>query len=1126
MRLKAESYTGNLLCESCGRVNCPCGESCECHNFCRCLANNIDATLNKEEEKYWKEKGFQATSSYNIGEDLNANDHRFRVHLSIVGPHCSACVVTVTRALKMYLYKKLASAGGSADNVKDVLVSLDNADFTLVIPDNFMTTNALDDGEEGLQMEEYVKVLAKGAVEAIEDAGFDATLMNIENLNASVKFDPYFRSGIQRNKNHVHGATNATISDESLRGAKRERSLVLQLKPVSIEGEKNPRKRIEDVLRSIRSTYGNKYPNEVEKPAISHITWEEFDTMSNNSIEYITIMYNPVLLATASSSLPQKIFDNQIAGNQKVAKEDEGDNENNANGEVRGGIKLILQVIHKTGLYQASIQPLPSQSSCSNDENKVALHAQSQRQQVISKRREFFISLVGTLPVLLISMIISKFHAFDPFLEYSFNASIPSFTVEVLLLWLLATPVQFYSGWVFYRGAYYGIRNRILGMDVLVASGTSAAYGYAVYQVVSDIVKDQDMDIHHMKEGDGMSMSGMGAHFFETSAVLISFVLLGQWLQLLATRRTSLALTKLLGLQSRTAMLVTPLSMHVDPKEISKSENFDPTTFSFHTEEVPTSIIEKDDILQIIRGSAIPADGKIIFGTISVNESMITGESLPVLKSGSLSQADKKGKGNANVVGGTVAVEGTAYMVVTGVGKDTTLSQIVQLMEHAQMSRVPIQEFADRVASIFVPVVCSIAIISFIIWFVLCSLDVVPQRWYGDQNQSKFTFSFLFGVTVLVVSCPCALGLATPTAVMVGTGVGALNGILIKSGESLQKASTVNAVIFDKTGTLTQGRPCVTDFKTLEAAIDDETLLWYLGTLEKNSEHPLGAAIVSYAEKNISPNKMVSKPFGEPSAFAAVTGKGVSCSIEKTDVAVGNRSFAESKSWIISEEVERILICLEDEGKTAVIAAVNGIVAAVIGISDEVRKDSSMTIKALKDKGVDVWMVTGDNFRTATSVAKRLGLPHDRIVAESLPATKVNKIKALQSEGKTVAMVGDGINDSPALAQADVGIAIGAGTEIAIEAADMVLVKNEVSDVFVAVDLSTKIFTRIKLNFIWALLYNCLGIPIAAGVFYPWIQVSLPPTVAAVAMACSSVSVVTSSLHLKLYRPPVLCEKE
>jgi len=359
---------------------------------------------------------------------------------------------------------------------------------------------------------------------------------------------------------------------------------------------------------------------------------------------------------------------------------------------------------------------------------------------------------------------------------------------------------------------------------------------------------------------------------------------------------------------------------------------------------------------------------------------------------------------------------------------------------------------------------------------------------------------------------------------MVGTGVGATNGILIKSGESLQKASSVDAVIFDKTGTLTAGQPSVTNFENLHGSMDNDLLLWFLGSLEKNSEHSLGTAIVSYAEKIIPHHKMLEKPFEEPESFVALTGKGVSCvlSKEKTKVAIGNRGFAAMKGWSINNEAENILISLELSGKTAVIAAINDVVAAIIGISDEIRVTSKSTVKTLMDKGLDVWMVTGDNMRTAVSVARSLELPYDKIVAEALPATKVNKIRSLQSEGKRVAMIGDGINDSPALAQADVGIAIGTGTEIALEAADMVLVKNEVSDVYVAIHLSKKIFNRIKLNFLWALLYNCMGIPIAAGVFYPLVQISLPPTVAAVAMACSSVSVVTSSLLLKLYRPPVI----
>ena len=418
--------------------------------------------------------------------------------------------------------------------------------------------------------------------------------------------------------------------------------------------------------------------------------------------------------------------------------------------------------------------------------------------------------------------------------------------------------------------------------------------------------------------------------------------------------------------------------------------------------------------------------------------------------------------------------------------------------------------------------------------YALCSSNVVPEKWYRDElGEDAATFSLMFAIACLVISCPCALGLATPTAVMVGSGVGARCGVLIKGGETLEIASKVDSVIFDKTGTLTLGIPAVTDFIPIRSMKEDrrldreqdiadqDYLLWLLGSLERNSEHPLARAIVTYAEEQLC-DALDNSPFVQPSSFRGVTGRGTSgILLGHVPVAVGSRVFASMLDIEVSSYADDWMKRLEEEGKTAILAAVHGRVCAVLGIADEVKSDAADSIAYLRDSlGVDVWMVTGDNSRTASAISRRLGIPSNRIVSEALPAAKLEKVCALQDEGQVVAMVGDGVNDSPALAQADVGMSLGTGAEIATEASDVVLVKGHVSDVCTALHLSRAIFRRIRWNLFWSLLYNSLGIPIAAGVFYPLVHARLPPTVAAVAMALSSVSVVLSSLTLRCYRPP------
>jgi len=727
-----------------------------------------------------------------------------------------------------------------------------------------------------------------------------------------------------------------------------------------------------------------------------------------------------------------------------------------------------------------------------------------QKEEVSSKKRAFLYSFVGTLPILIMTMILPhiSFRALNDILHHPIHIGRSTVVLEALILWVLCTPIQFGCGWSFYKSCWFGLKHGVLGMDVLVAVGTSSSYGYAVWATLAGSVE---------------------YHFFETSAVLICFVLLGKWMQSLAVRRTSQALTQLMELQPKTAIQI------ILPPETKLDDcSWDPLQDSYEEMIVPLNEIHKGDLVKVLKGSSIPADGVVRFGEMSVDESMITGESVPVLKT----------KGSI-VLGGTICAEsgqaaGAAFVEVTGVGSSTALSQIVKLVQEAQNRQVPIQNLADTISGIFVPTVVAISLITFMVWYALIQGGAVPAS-YLPNGESPATFSLLFGIACLVISCPCALGLATPTAVMVGTGVGAKNGVLMKGGETLELASRVDSVVFDKTGTLTKGKPAITDFSVMvtdrvfwEEIVSpshqeskhstEDYILWLLGSLERNSEHPLAGAVVTYAEEKLEQ----SLPFAQPTNFVALTGRGASGTIKSNiEVAVGNRAFCQLQNIEIDPRVENCMQRIERQGKTAIAAAVNSTVCVVMGIADQLKPDAAASIAYLEEKlGVDVWMVTGDNRRTARAIARQLNLPTNRVIAEALPVAKVQQVQKLQEDGRIVAMIGDGVNDSPALAQANVGLSLGTGAEIAAEASDMVLVRGNVSDVCTALDLSKVIFRRIQLNLLLSLLYNSLSIPLAAGVFYPFIHARLPPTVAAIAMALSSISVVGSSLALRLYRAP------
>ncbi len=742
-------------------------------------------------------------------------------------------------------------------------------------------------------------------------------------------------------------------------------------------------------------------------------------------------------------------------------------------------------------------------------EDRLQRILRQQDSQLKTRRNAFLWSFAGTVPILLITMVMPRVLHKDNFVCHFFKQHVEVFgcslLVEAIVVWLLTTPVQFICGYSFYKTSFHGIRRGVLGMDVLVSIGTTSSYIYAFLSMWKD---------------------DPGYRFFETSAVLITFVLLGKWMNALAVRKTSQALTQLMKLQSKTAIKITTTSTSLDL--------WNPLRDPYTEETVPIQNVHPGDIVKILRGSNIPADGVVLHGELTVDQSMITGESIPVLKSP-----------GDDVLGGTICAEtgiasdgkekdhaltAAAFVRVTGVGADSALSQIVQMVQEAQSKQVPIQKLADSIASVFVPVVVVFSFLTFLAWLACCKTGIVPIGWYGDENP--IAFSLMFGIASLVISCPCALGLATPTAVMVGTGVGASHGILMKGGETLEVASKANVVLFDKTGTLTRGKPAVTDFTRVasdeflrslmsgESMSPDDFLVWLLGSLERNSEHILATAIVKFTEQKIE-NLLRSKPLSQPTDFVAMTGRGASGIINGSiKVAIGNRSFAERENMDIPQEVEDCLQRLESEGKTAIIAGINGTACGVLGIADEIKSEAPKTVRYLKKLGMDVWMVTGDSKRTARAIARQLDLPEDRVIAEALPTSKIDQVRRLQQQDKIVCMVGDGVNDAPALTEADVGISMGTGSDIAAEASDMVLVAGNVAGVCTALHLSRAIFKRIQLNFAFSMGYNIFCIPLAAGVLFPFFQLRLPPTVAAIAMALSSVSVVFSSLALRLYKPP------
>ncbi len=658
-------------------------------------------------------------------------------------------------------------------------------------------------------------------------------------------------------------------------------------------------------------------------------------------------------------------------------------------------------------------------------------------------RRKFLVGLVFSIPLLYFMLL--EFFPMLPFGEQVLSRM-------GFISLILAIPVQFILGWGFYRGMWASLRMKTFNMDSLIAIGTSTAFVYSLYEFIRFVV------VH------GTVWAPMGSKipdlYFEIGVFLITFVLLGKWLEARAKGKTSDAIKKLMGLQPKTARV-----MRGD-----------------QTLDVPIEQVVVGDIVVVRPGEKIPVDGIVTKGLTAVDQSMLTGESIPVEK-----------KEGDLVVGATMNKNGSIEFQATKVGSETALAQIIRLIEDAQGSKAPIQAHADRISAWFVPAVIGVAIITFLVWYFFLG--------------ATLSFALLTFVSVIVIACPCALGLGTPTAVMVGTGKGAEYGILIKGGEPLEKTSHIQTIVFDKTGTLTKGKPEVTDVVSV-SELDEEEVLRLAASLEKTSEHPLAESICAYAEQKQIAVKSVD-------GFKAIPGHGVSGRIDGAEYALGNRRLMAHLKLDISHLAQK-LEGLEDAGKTAMMIASKDQVLGIVAAADVLKESSADTIRVLQQMGIDVYMITGDNERTAQAIAKQVGITN--ILSEVLPEDKAMEVKKLQSGGKNVVMVGDGINDSPALAQADVGIAMGSGTDVAMESAGIVIIKNDLRDVLTAIQLSRTTMRKIRENLFFALFYNVIGIPVAARVF-AGIGIVLRPELAGLAMALSSVSVVSNSLLLRGFKP-------
>jgi Cu+-exporting ATPase len=676
-----------------------------------------------------------------------------------------------------------------------------------------------------------------------------------------------------------------------------------------------------------------------------------------------------------------------------------------------------------------------------NHSDAIALQDAEHETEYLMLKRKFWIAAILSFPVLVIAMSHGKIEALN-------------FEGVNWLQFLLTTPVVFYSGRQFYTGAWAAFRHRSADMNTLIAVGTGTAY---IYSVTATAFPRFFLTASEHADHSAMRVPV----YYEAASVIIALILLGSMLETRAKGRTGDAIRKLVGLQPKTARVIR-----------NGSEN-----------EIEIDEMVSGDIVIVRPGEKLPVDGIVTEGSSAIDESMLTGESIPVEK-----------KTGDTVFGATINKTGSFQFRATKVGKDTALQQIVELVRDAQGSKPPIAKLADTISGIFTPIVISIAIATFVIWFV------------AVESEVRFTMALVNFVSVLIIACPCALGLATPTAIMVGTGRGAEFGILIKGGDSLETAHKLNMIVLDKTGTITKGEPSLTDIVTANGFAEND-LLQIAASAERLSEHPLATAIVRGAEER-------GTGLREPSYFEALEGRGLEAGVGGKRLLLGNQRLM-TEHGIDPSDLTAESKKLATEGKTPMFIALDGIIAGIIAVADTIKPESKAAVEELQSLGIEIAMITGDNRQTAEAVAKEVGIT--QVLSEVLPQDKADEVRRLQAEGKLVGMVGDGINDAPALAQADVGIAIGTGTDVAIESSDITLIRDDLRGVGKAIALSKTTIRVVKQNLFWAFIYNVIGIPIAAGLLYPFTGWLLSPVIASAAMSLSSVSVVANSLRLRVF---------
>lgn len=696
------------------------------------------------------------------------------------------------------------------------------------------------------------------------------------------------------------------------------------------------------------------------------------------------------------------------------------------------GAKALIDAVAKAG-YKAEEM---------NDKDR-EYETRKRQQEITDYGHKFWVALAFSLPMF-------YFMLFDFFKWIPGSMALAPYIG--IVSFILTTPVQFIVGAGFYKGLWSALKMKTFNMDSLIAIGTTTAYVYSVINYLVYAISNNSLI--------GL-MGKIPDLYFETAAFLITFVILGKWLEIKTKGKTSDAIKKLMGLQAKTARVIR----------------------NGQTTDIAIEDVMHGDVVVVRPGEKIPVDGVIVRGSSAVDESLVTGESLPVEK-----------KVGDTVIGSTLNKVGSFEFKATRVGGETTLAQIIRLIEDAQGSRAPIQNFADRISAYFVPIVIGLAILTFLVWYLVLS--------------APLSFALMAFTAVIVIACPCALGLATPTSLMVGTGKGAEYGILIKGGEPLEAACNISTIIFDKTGTLTKGKPEVTDVVGF-ASLDENEIMAISASLEKLSEHPLAEAIYTRAQDD-------NIPLQETSDFKAIPGHGVQGKINGTEYYFGNRKLASDILGHLLEKIDTKISRLEEQGKTAMILATKETLLGAIAVADTVKETSKEAVAKLQAMNINVYMITGDNHRTAKAIAGQVGITN--VLAEVLPQDKANEVKKLQNAGKKVAMVGDGINDAPALAQADLGIAMGSGTDVAMETGGIVLMKSDLNDVVSAFELARQTMNKIKQNMFFALFYNVIGIPIAARVF-AFAGLILKPELAGLAMALSSISVVSNSLLLRYFKP-------